>query len=80
MTRNNPNNETYDGIEVPVLEKLSKINSKARTILLEVLGEFERNVNLSFTRVYPAAGTDYYDKLFETQRPNNKLLYKYLFE
>jgi len=59
---------------------MSKVNSKTRSLLLEVFGEFERNVNLNFTRIYPASGTDEYDKLFEIQRPNNKLLYKYLFE
>jgi len=37
-----------------------------------------RNVKLNFTRVYPAAGTDYYDKYFDGERPNNKLIYRYL--
>lgn len=45
-----------------------------------MLGEFERNTNLSFTRIYPAAGTQNYDKFFEAPRINNKLLHKYLFE
>jgi hypothetical protein len=40
-------------------------------MLLEVLSEFERNTNLNFVRIYPAAGTYNYDKFFETERPNN---------
>lgn len=48
----------YEGVETPILDKLTKINSKARTLLLEVFGEFERNVNLNFTRIYPASGSD----------------------
>ena len=48
----------YEGIEIPILEKLSKrISAKHRTILFEVLGEIERNMRMNFTRVYPAAGT-----------------------
>ena len=47
----------YDGIEVHLLEKISRISAKHRSILIEVLSELERNNRLNFTRVYPAAGT-----------------------
>jgi hypothetical protein len=60
-----PNLTHFDGIEIPLLDKITKINGKHRSLLLEVLGEFERNTNLSFTRIYPAAGTNNYDKFFE---------------
>ena len=66
LTRQHANGVMYEGVETFVLEKMSKVNAKARTLLLEVFGEFERNVNLNFTRIYPASGTDEYDKLFET--------------
>jgi hypothetical protein len=72
--------QVYDGIEVPLLEKVSKISAKHRSLLIEVLGEFERNVRLNFTRVYPAPGTHHYDRFFEAVRPNNRLIYKYLLE
>ena len=71
----------YEGVEIPILEKLSKrISAKHRTVLFEVLGEIERNVRLNFTRVYPAAGTQQYDKFFDSERPNNRLIYSYLYE
>jgi len=71
----------YEGVEIPLLEKLSKrISAKHRTVLYEVLGEVERNMRLNFTRIYPAAGTQQYDKFFDAERPNNRLIYSYLFE
>ena len=71
----------YEGVEIPVLEKLSKrVSAKHRAILFEVLGEIERNTRLNFTRVYPGCGTCYYDKFFDAERPNNRLVYAYLFE
>lgn len=57
-TVNNFTNQThFDGIEIPLLDKITKINGRHRSLLLEVLGEFERNTNLSFTRIFPVAGT-----------------------
>ena len=69
----------YDQIEVPILEKISKISAKHRSILFDFLGETERNTSLNFTRIYPAPKTDQYDKFFESERPVNKLVYKYLY-
>ena len=63
-----------------MLEKISKISAKHRSVLTEVLSELERNVRLNFTRFYPAAGTQHYDRFFDAVRPNNRLVYKYLFE
>ena len=51
--------------------------SKNKEILRETLMEFERRGN--FVRIYPAKGTDYYDAFFETIRPINQNLYKYLY-
>lgn len=70
--------QMYDGIELSVLNKISKISAKHRALLLETLGEFERNTRLNFTRIYPSPGSSYYDKFFETTRQNNKLVYMYL--
>ena len=68
----------YDDIEVALLEKISKISAKHRSTVFETLSEIERNVKLNFTRIFPATGTDYYDKYFDGERPCNKLVYKYL--
>jgi len=65
-------------VEIALLEKISKISAKHRSTVFESLSEIERNVKLNFTRVFPAAGTDFYDKYFDGERPFNKLVYKYL--
>ena len=69
---------TFDEVEVALLEKISKISAKHRSMVFESVSEIERNVKLNFTRIFPAAGTDYYDKYFDGERPFNKLIYKYL--
>ena len=51
----------YDGVEVSILERISKISAKHRSLLLEILSEFERNTRLNFTRIFPAPGCSYYD-------------------
>lgn len=68
----------YEGVEVSILEKISKVSAKHRALLFETLWEFERNTRLNFTRIFPSPGCSYYDPFFETIRPNNKLIYKYL--
>jgi hypothetical protein len=70
----------YENVEISVLDKISKVSAKHRSILYDFLQESERNVRLNFTRIYPAPNSDYYDRLFETERPNNKLIYKYLYK
>lgn len=69
----------YEHVEVSVLEKISRISAKHRSIVLDFLAESERNVRLNFTRIYPALNSDYYDKFFESDRPVNKLVHRYLF-
>lgn len=69
---------TYEGVEITILEKISKVSAKHRALLFETLWEFERNTRLNFTRIFPSPGCSYYDSFFETIRPNNKLIYKYL--
>ena len=69
---------TYDEVEIALLEKISKISAKHRSTVFESLSEIERNVKLNFTRIFPAAGTDFYDKYFDGERPFNKLVYRYL--
>jgi hypothetical protein len=70
--------QMYDGVEISVLNKISKISAKHRALLFETLWEFERNTRLNFTRIFPSPGSCYYDQFFEVARPNNKLIYKYL--
>jgi hypothetical protein len=55
------------------------VSAKHRSTLYDFLTESERNVRLNFTRIYPAPNSDYYDRFFDGERPNNKLIYKYLF-
>ena len=69
---------TYDEVEIALLEIISKISAKNRSTVFESLSEIERNVKLNFTRIFPAAGTDFYDKYFDRERPFNKLVYRYL--
>ena len=54
----------YDGVELGILERISKISAKHRSLLLETLSEFERNTRLNFTRVFPSPGCSYYDQFF----------------
>jgi hypothetical protein len=70
--------QLYDGVEVAILERISKVSAKHRSLLYETLSELERNTRLNFTRIFPSPGCSYYDQFFETIRPNNKLIYKYL--
>jgi hypothetical protein len=65
-------------VEIALLDKISKISAKHRSTVFESLSEIERNVKLNFTRIFPAAGTNFYDRYFEGERPFNKLAYKYL--
>ena len=51
----------YEGVEIGILEKISKISAKHRSMLLETLSEFERNTRLNFTRIFPSPGCSYYD-------------------
>jgi|JI10StandDraft_1071094.scaffolds.fasta_scaffold411215_1 hypothetical protein len=60
-----------------MFEKIFKISAKHREILRESCEEFERGSN--FTRIFPAFGSHIYDQYFEQQKPNNKILYKYLY-
>ena len=78
MKKGNQSVQCYDGVEVGILERISRISAKHRSLLLEILSEFERNTRMNFTRVFPAPGCSYYDQFFNTIRPNNKLVYKYL--
>ena len=64
----------YDGVEVSILERLSKVSAKHRSLILETLGEFERNTRLNFTRIFPSPGSSYYDQFFAHEKPNNKLI------
>ena len=70
----------YEQIELPILEKISKISAKTRSIMLDFLSETERNIRLNFTRIYPTKNSNVYDQFFESDRPVNKLVYKYLYQ
>ena len=50
---------------------------KHRDVIIDTLEEYERRNN--FIRIYPAKGTDHYDKLFEVIRTTHKVVYKYLY-
>jgi len=58
--------------------KISQIKQRHKEIVIESLEEYERKHN--FVRIYPAKGTNYYDKYFEASRSNYKMLYKFLYE
>lgn len=60
-----------------MFEKIFKISAKHREIIRESCEEFERCNN--FTRIFPSYGSQIYEKYFEQQKQNNKLLYKYLY-
>ena len=53
------------------------ITLKHKEILRECLAEYGRRGN--FSRIYPAKGTNRYDKYFKSYRPYNNFLYKCLF-
>lgn len=58
-----------------LLKKLA--HTKYKEIMREVLAEDQRRGN--YLRIYPAYGTDVYDKYFTQQRPFNRYIYKMLF-
>ena len=70
----------YEGIDVNLLDKLSRVTVKHREILKDALEEFARNKKRNFTRVYPAPGSNYYDQFFEQTRHINKMMYKLLYQ
>ncbi len=57
MIDNTISKNRYDGIDLSLIEKLSKVSAKHRELLREHLEEFSRNSKNNFTRVYPAPGT-----------------------
>jgi hypothetical protein len=54
------------------------IGTKYKEILRETLAEYNRKGN--YVRIYPAAGSDVYDKFFADQRPFNRYIYHILFK
>lgn len=62
------------------LERLSRISAKHRELVFETLDEMQRNKNMNFTCIYPAAGCYQYDRFFEGGgRTSNQLIHRYLF-
>lgn len=61
------------------LDRLSKISAKHRELVFETLDEFQRNRTLNYTCIYPAPGSQLYDKYFVSARPSNQLVHRYLF-
>lgn len=61
------------------LDRLSKISAKHRELVFETLDEFQRNKNLNYTCIYPAPGSQSYDKFFAQPRPSNQVVHRYLF-
>ena len=51
--------------------------TKYKEIFREVLAENNRRGN--YVRIYPAKGSDIYDKYFEQQRPFNRYIFKMLY-
>lgn len=47
------------------LDRLSRISAKHRELVYETLDEMQRNKNLNFTCIYPAAGCYLYDRFFD---------------
>ena len=62
-----------------LLERLSRVSAKHREFVYETLDEFQRNRQMNYTLIYPASGSNRYDKYFDSLRQSNQLLYKYLF-
>ena len=56
---------------------LNDSRSKSSEIFRDTLEECEHKG--SFLRIYPSKGCDHYDRFFSGLRPNNKLLYRFLF-
>jgi hypothetical protein len=56
---------------------LNDSRSKSSEIFRDTLEEYEHKG--SFLRIYPSKGCDHYDRFFSGLRPNNKLLYRFLF-
>ncbi|OMJ67162.1 hypothetical protein SteCoe_35753 [Stentor coeruleus] len=50
---------------------------KSEEIIKEALEEYERRGN--FLRIYPSKGCDHYERFFSGIRPNNKILFKFLY-
>lgn len=50
---------------------------KCGDIIKETLEEYDRRGN--FLRIYPAKGSDHYERFFSGVRPNNKALFKFLY-
>jgi hypothetical protein len=62
------------------LERLSRISAKHRELVFDTLDEFQRNRNMNYTCIYPASGSQMYDKYFENGgRQSNQLIHRYLF-
>lgn len=58
-----------------VLKKMAK--TKYKELLRETVAEYNRKGR--FLRIYPAYGSDIYDKYFETPRPFNRYIYRTLY-
>jgi hypothetical protein len=54
------------------------MNPKQREWIRESLVEFGRRS--SFVRIYPAPGSDIYDRFFQIPRLSNRVLYRFLYE
>lgn len=52
-------------------------HGKSDEIIKETLEEYERRGN--FLRIYPSKGCDHYERFFSGIRPNNKMLFKFLY-
>lgn len=70
---------TGGNIDQYFLDRLSKISAKHRELVFETLDEFQRNRNMNYTCIYPAPGSQLYDKFFISPRPSNQIVHRYLF-
>ena len=61
-------------------EKLLKTmaRTKYKELLRETVAEYNRRGN--FVRIYPASGSDQYDKYFHEARPFNRYIYQMLYK
>lgn len=55
-----------------MFEKILKVSAKNREIVRECCEEFERVNN--FTRIFPSNGSQIYEKFFEKEKPNTKII------
>lgn len=62
----------------PSYLKIAQMQQRHKELIIDSLEEYERRRN--FIRIYPAKGTDYYDKFLESSRNSHKVLYKFLYE